>query len=146
MTYSLEIYTDTQKTDSNGDLLNSYFHKFDDLHTLATFVVNLSDKVTIEFDSGDATGSQYRVWDGKPDSRAPTNYFIINSDKELLDFCLKKHFGCLLIDGEDDNYFRTNAGSMWIPPKSYVISEHTYQATAASRKFKSLAPGRSCEN
>ena len=135
MKYNLEIFTDCQTKDSAGNHQNSHWHEFRSLHALTEFVVNLCDDISLSFNSGTSEGSRYHVWTGRRTRHDPSPSEVsITSDKKLLDFCMKKYFGSVLVNGEDNDGFGTGGGKLWMARGSLVINEGDYQEAVASMK------------
>ena len=40
---------------------------------------------------------------------------------------MQKYFGSLLVNGEDNDYFKTGGGKLWRSAGSFVINEETFQ-------------------
>ena len=146
MKYQLEIYTDCKKKDQNGDLLNEHYREFNKIHELAEYIVNLTDDVDIEFNSGEAKDSIYKVWNGNINHRGEVERFLIVSDKKLIDFCMKKYNGSIEINCQPENYFGTKGSNLWKKKGSHVVSEHNYQKTENCAKFKIAKNNKVLEN
>ena len=123
MTYKLEL----KISPANSINTKKVTKKFENLHALAEFLVNIAPEVYIKYNSGEDRESEYWVSNGNHDgSNDCARYYTLLGDKKIIDFCMEKFDDLITINNKTGNYFNSKDIPDW-RGGHYELEEENYK-------------------
>ena len=125
MDYKLELKIRSAKS----GLVEKVTKKFDSKHVLAEFLVNLCERVYINYNSGTDENSEYVVGDGRYEQWTGFSAkHVLESDNKLIDFCMKKYGDLIRINNQTNSYFNSPDVPRYCEGCGYIEEEHYKKA------------------